>query len=741
MNTYDLFNNILHLETEDEVVELLKKNDIWTNPSFWKPYGGLENNIGVISNQQATPTAAFVEKIVNSIDALLMRECKREGINPESKNAPQSMKEAIQRYLDKFSIEDIQIYATGPSNKLMNLIIADYGEGQSPNNFENTLLSLNKSNKLKTPFVQGKFNMGSTGVIPFCGEYNIQLIASKKDPKIESTDELSKFWAFTITRKNSFDKNTTNSLIEYLVIDNNIPLLKKETLDILPSKNIISDTYSQPMKWGTYIKLYNYKNKNTSVIKNQFTWKLSQLLPSMPLTALVSDRRTCFESESSNKEVTLRGNITRLKNDKIEYGFPRKSNLEIYNEKIGLEIYLIKKTNEQNDLKGFKEDEGIAYIINGQVHGFVNQRIFSRKEIGLDYISKNILVYVDVSEIKKELRENLIMGNREYLRESIFKKELEELVIEEIKNCKALYIENEKVRKEKLKDKVTNDEHILNSLQKVLKSNPTIASLFDLGTQLPNKLEVNNGEKEKVEYFGLFEPTFFNLIKEYSIIMPKEVPINSKFKIQFKTDVVNDFFDRENTPGRFTLTNEEGYHVNYSYSLMNGKCTIIVSLPETVKIDEVLTFSSICKSIDSQFKSTFSIRIMPSRIKNKKSNNAKIKKDNPKLKLPKLAEIYKDEWESYDFDETSVLTIKGNDYFINMDNIHLKKNIKRNLEKEDQFKEEYKTMYLMYGIALEYKNSKIKIEENKINIEQTTSALAPVLFETSYIIEELRKLK
>lgn len=739
MNTYDLFNKILHLETEDEVVELLKKNDIWTNSDFWRPYGGLENNIGVISNQQATPTAAFIEKIVNSIDALLMRECKREGINPESESAPPSMKEAILRYHDKFSTEDIQIYATGPSNKLMNLIIADYGEGQSPNNFENTLLSLNKSNKLKTPFVQGKFNMGSTGVIPFCGDYNIQLIVSKKDPKIESDDKLSKFWAFTITRKNSFDKNTTNSLIEYLVIDNNIPLLEKETLNILPNKKIISDTYTEPMKWGTYIKLYNYKNKNTSVIKNQFTWKLSQLLPNMPLNALVSDRRNCFETESSNNEVTLRGNIERLKKDKLENGFPRKSKLEIHNEKIGLEIYLLKKTNKQNDLKAFKEDEGIAYIINGQVHGFVNQRVFTRKEIGLDYISKNILVYVDVSEIKKELRENLIMGNREYLRDSVFKKELEELVIEEVKNCKALYIENENVRKEKLKDKVNNDDHILNSLEKVLKSNPTIASLFDLGTQLPNKLEVDKGEKEKVQYIGLFEPTFFDLIKEYSIIMPKEVPINSKFKIQFKTDVVDDFFNRENTPGTFTLINEEGNSFNYSYSLMNGKCTIIVSLPESVKIDEVLTFSSICESVDNQFKSTFSIRVISSRIKDKKSNTKKTKKDNPRLKLPQLAEIYKEEWDDYGFDETSVLTIKGSDYFINMDNVHLKKNIKRNLEKEDQFKEEYKTMYLMYGIALEYRNSKIESEENKINIEETTSALAPVLFETSYIIEELRK--
>jgi hypothetical protein len=45
------------------------------------------------------------------------------------------------------------------------LTIADQGEGQTPRKFPDTFLSLEKSNKLRIPFVQGKFNMGGTGVL------------------------------------------------------------------------------------------------------------------------------------------------------------------------------------------------------------------------------------------------------------------------------------------------------------------------------------------------------------------------------------------------------------------------------------------------------------------------------------------------------------------------------------------------------------------------------------------------
>lgn len=65
-------------------------------------------------------------------------------------------------------------YATG-SKQRPCLSFYDAGDGQLPENFPNTFCSLvygtdEGSYKGAVPFVQGRFNMGGTGVLPFCGE-------------------------------------------------------------------------------------------------------------------------------------------------------------------------------------------------------------------------------------------------------------------------------------------------------------------------------------------------------------------------------------------------------------------------------------------------------------------------------------------------------------------------------------------------------------------------------------------
>jgi hypothetical protein len=49
----------------------------------------MENNFSTVGNQQTEATAAFVEKIINGIDANLMAQCFSENINPESGEAVQ----------------------------------------------------------------------------------------------------------------------------------------------------------------------------------------------------------------------------------------------------------------------------------------------------------------------------------------------------------------------------------------------------------------------------------------------------------------------------------------------------------------------------------------------------------------------------------------------------------------------------------------------------------------------------
>ncbi len=63
--------------------------------------------------------------------------------------------------------------------------------------FEKTFLSLLRGNKNEIHFVQGKYNMGGSGAIVFCGKKRYQLIASKR---FDATGE----FGFTLIRKHPF---------------------------------------------------------------------------------------------------------------------------------------------------------------------------------------------------------------------------------------------------------------------------------------------------------------------------------------------------------------------------------------------------------------------------------------------------------------------------------------------------------------------------------------------------------
>ncbi len=242
-----LLMQLVSARSENEVRKIIDSDSLLANEENWKPYGGYESNFNTINNQAKNSVAALAEKPINSIDALLLKKCKLSGIDPESKQAPKSMKEAIELFFgiksgDFSDLADkerrrlagnIQIIAEG-DKKRPNLIIADKGEGQHPEDFENTFLSLHRGNKNKILFVQGKYNMGGSGVLPNCGEYNYQLILSRKTPELLKKG-LGDEWGFTLVRLHvATSTEYKNSWYEYFVGDaRNILSFPGEPLSVL----------------------------------------------------------------------------------------------------------------------------------------------------------------------------------------------------------------------------------------------------------------------------------------------------------------------------------------------------------------------------------------------------------------------------------------------------------------------------------------------------------------------------
>ena len=78
MDNYDLCESLLKVESEADVEAALQKAGyLGDAPAIWQPFGGFGMNLNQINNQQSDPTAALVEKLINSIDAVLLGELTR----------------------------------------------------------------------------------------------------------------------------------------------------------------------------------------------------------------------------------------------------------------------------------------------------------------------------------------------------------------------------------------------------------------------------------------------------------------------------------------------------------------------------------------------------------------------------------------------------------------------------------------------------------------------------------------
>ena len=335
MDNKQLALALVNCESEREIITLLKSEGLWDNPAHWRAFGDNDNNWSTIGNQQSDADAALVEKIVNSVDALLMKECMVRGIEPTSPQAPRSIAEALESFFGitggklqnltekertGLAQNNIILAATGRSKNELNIVIADRGEGQSPKRMPDTILSINKSNKLKVPFVQGKFNMGGTGALCFCGEHNFQLVISRRCPNIPNNgDQSHGLWGVTIIRRErpTRENGLRSSKFTYLTDENKdvLSFVADEGIDIIPSSKGAYDT----MQYGMYCKMYEYKMPAglRSNINMRLYNRLSMLLPNLAYPVYLDECRSGYNAHTMHR--TLSGLNVRL-SDQLSEG-------------------------------------------------------------------------------------------------------------------------------------------------------------------------------------------------------------------------------------------------------------------------------------------------------------------------------------------------------------------------------------------------------------------------------------
>lgn len=672
-----LFEELFFAPTEVEVRGVVGRHPDIFRDEHWCPLGGDEKFFGIVRGQQSNPIAAIVEKVTNSIDALLMKKGYECGIDPKSSNAPRTMEEALKKFFPNYKqwdlqsarrkqAEEIQIVADGPPRNT-SVIIYDNGEGQNPEEFEDTFLSLVRGNKIDIHFVQGKYNMGGSGALLFCGKERYQLIGSKR------FDNSGQF-GFTLMRQrkigNSQDAKR-HSHFEYLKIDGHIPSFESTDMDL--------KLFGRKFRTGTIIKLYSYQfPSGYAGFAQDLHQSLNEFLFEPLLPILTVDKK---ERYPNNKvlELDLFGLKRRLEevnNDYVDSCFSEEYGDELFG-KAKITCYVFKPKLRERDVKKSKEvirerffrnDMSVMFSMNGQVHGHFTSEFVTRT-LKFNLLKDYLLIHVDCTGMKPDFREELFMSDRERLKKGDEASQLRKFLGDKLR--KSRLDEINRRRKESIGLESEDASKLIKSFAENLPKNSELFRFLEHTLKLeqykdkektPEKNRPKKHKEEKPFQPKRF-PSTFRFQKNRDGVNAVSVPLNGEKALLFDTDVENDYFDRTEEPGNLQLGllqikrsecgggNKPGDEKEISKLLnvvksspRDGLIKVAINPTKEVQVGDDLEVKISLDGRGEIFEEIVWVKITEA--KKSKEPTPKEEESNDHIGLPELKSVHKKDWDS-----------------------------------------------------------------------------------------------
>jgi hypothetical protein len=783
MTNDELCMALMRADTEGDVIDILREAGYWEDSTAWRLLGDTDNNYSSIGNQQSEPVAALIEKIINGVDARLMNACWQAHTNPESPEAPKTIRSAVARFfegktepsdsdgrisewIDKKATAEgrlLTVSATGnmPSDGVPSISIADQGEGQEPDRFPETFMSLHRSNKLRIHFVQGKFNMGGTGALQFCsGEHKLQLIVSRRNPAlVESSSGRARQWGFTVVRREWPKDGGRSSVFTYLAPVRErgdslggVLTFEADTWPIFPEADEqVRDAYHRRSEHGSLIKLYEYDWGTRSNIVYSGGGLLQRLdlgLPELALPVRVFECRPGYSGHRASFATNVMGLIARLQKDRnsnLEPEIPSGSIITLDGSQVKIRIFVF-KPGKGKDYRTAKQ--GVVFAVNGQTHAAFSIDFFRRKAVGMSYLADSLLVLVDCSAIDGQMREDLFMNSRDRLRDTPLARRLEAELERLLRDEPTLKELRNRRRSDELSEKLADSKPLVNVLQDILKNSPTLAKLFLQGVKLSSPFPPNSGSKvggTAGEFHGKTYPTYFRFkgLRDGEQLV-RDAHLGSRVRIALETDAEDDYFMRDLDPGasRLLLVDDGGETEISAWSMRGPRSGLasafIMQLPDEAVLDQILRFRleiTDPSRIDA-FVNNLELRVCPpasetdrhpygrSEHKNSGSGNSG---GSSSLELPNIREVERADWEDKGFNELSALKIMNvgeqtpdtevYDFFINVDNKYLRLFQKESKSDPKVIKAKFVYGSVLLGLAL--------IQEGRISPAASEDASLP----------------
>ena len=617
MNSQEVCMRILRAESEQSVNDIIDSVPELSNASNWCPIDGRDTNFNVVTNQASTGGKALTELCTNMVDAVLMKHAQRKGINPNGPDAPKSVIEGVRdlvqlrgarsgdlsevddkRYLQEFAEKNLVIGVTGGTRREEELCFTfvDNGEGQHPADFEDTFLSLSKGNKSEIPFVQGKYNMGSSGVLTYCGRSWYKLIVSRRH-------DSSGDWGWTLVRRRP---GTGKPVAEYFKCSGVVPSFSAGFIHPMNLKS--GDTDSKVhISTGTIVKLYNYKMESSASFRN-IREALNENLVSTVLPFRLMDYRYPANRTRGGRRaqgvdergvygmefLLLRRDVDDDAEDDEDgsvYEPGREQHIgEIEHPDLG--HISVRAIVLGRDLPGWlkspRNTSRVFHAVNGQVQ-FKENRAYISQRCKLPGLKDRIVVIVDASNLSESGHNDVWKGDRENIRAT----EIGQLYRDEVTRVIAGsgYLKELQQRIAREETEHLAKEGQLELFKSLLDSDPSIAQLLPGGTLVKLPGYIGRGDEEE-EWVGKYSPTFLELIGRHVRENGAEIAVDGSRVVSFTTDAANDYLYRPDNRGRVFTIGGLGGKCSYTSTLRNGRLTMTFrAIPSVVAPGEEISFS------------------------------------------------------------------------------------------------------------------------------------------------------
>ncbi len=734
-----LCRELMSADSTGDAVAALRQAGYWDDPDVWRPLGDNPGNLSIVANQQSDPVAALAEKLTNAVDARLINACWATGANPEDPDGPDSPRAAVARFIDGKSreaekyggdvwdwpnrarighAEKIAVAVTGGANKSPACVtVADAGEGQSPSMFPETLCSLTSSNKDRISFAQGRYNMGGSGSLRFCGTYHLQLILSRRNPHIPGNgvdgDGNDGMWGFTVFRREAPRAGHKNSVYTYLAPlgaertpgRGEVLRFSKDALEIFPDDSNASTTaapipYGRTSEHGTLIKLYDYlprlpKQGVCVTTKFSLLRHLEVCLLDLALPAKVYDCRapSAHKTHPTNS-VAMYGLASRLGRRQVsgeasamEAGFPDRQTLRIEGQEVSLTVYAFALGADKiPKARMYRSgDYGMVFSLNNQTQARRSWQFFHRQDVSLSLLSNSLLVHVDCTALSPQARDDLFMASRDRIADTGFSKTLIEEISNNLKNNPKL----KELRERRTRELSAGNADAARAAEKVFRS------LYDEDRDLlrflleGRSLPMPPAPPEIEPFVGKRHPTYFRHAKDpFDRHIQRQVITGRSCTLTFHTDAVDDYFTRDLDPGDWDvrLLTEPSPHKDDSWGALevshmrlgSGEAQLAVKVKDT-EPGEAYRYELVVidNTTHTRFSNEFTLEFLDSTSPKPKPPPTQ------RYKLPEMQPVKRSEWQSMSppFTETTAVRVyhngtdaKGNDtyqWFWNEDNAAL----------------------------------------------------------------------